>query len=288
MRFERYIRASSIEECIELLGQYGPAAKLLAGGTDLIPRLRAGTASAKMLIDITRLPELTAFRCDENSLFLGAAQRLRALSREMALPGPLAVIGECAGHVSSMQIRNIATLGGNNCNASPSADTVPGLLLLDAVAHIRGAGGVRKLPIGDFLFGPGKTALAQDEVLLGFHITNPAKRTGAAYCKFTIRGDSDITIVGAGALLTLGEDGRILDARLTLASVGPTALRMLEAENLLRGEMPNNALYEQVANLCAKECAPISDQRASASYRREMVAVWSKTALESAVRRANV
>jgi carbon-monoxide dehydrogenase medium subunit len=288
MKFEQYIRASSLEECIGLLQKYGPDAKLLAGGTDLVPRMRAGTVHAKILIDIARLPELSEAKRAEGGIFLGAALRLRALSlQEKFLSGALAIVGECAGHVSSMQIRNVATLGGNSCNASPSADTVPSLLLLDAIAHIRGAAGLRELRISDFLLGPGKTALAHDEVLLGFFLPNSEERTGAAYCKFTIRGDSDITIVGSGALLTLDKNRRITRARLALASVGPTTLRMREVEKLLQGEILDKSLFEQAGDLCSKTCSPISDQRADAAYRREMVAVWSRAALELAGKRAS-
>ncbi len=282
MRLERYEKPETAEACVALLRQYGSDAKLLAGGTDLIPRLRAGVYCLKAVIDLSAIPGLSGVERTEDSLFLGSMLRLRTLQKDTPLSAPYAVLSRCAGHVSSMQVRNVATLGGNACNASPSADTAPGLLLLDAVCRIRGAAGTRTLALTDFLTAPGVTALQPDEFLEGFLLPPCRPHTGAAYEKYSIRGDSDIAIVGAGAALSLDAQRRICHARIALSSVGPTALRMYDAERLLLGQPVSRELLEDAAHLCSTACAPISDQRASAAYRREMTRVFTGIALQQA------
>jgi len=173
-------------------------------------------------------------------------------------------------------------LGGNICNASPSADTVPGLLVLGAVARIYGKQGAREIPLESFFCGPGETALYPGELLTGIFIPKARSGAGAAYRKFAIRGDSDISIVGAGALLALDADERIAEARIALASVGPTPLRMKREEQMLIGMLPEAALFRDVASACAESCQPITDQRATKEYRREMTRVWIEDALHGA------
>ena len=279
MRFEKYERPTSVEECIQLLCQYKADARLLAGGTDLIPRLRAETLSVKAVIDMAHIPELRETEETDGYLFLGCMQRLADIQKKSRFSQPYAVLSSCAGHVSSMQIRNVATLGGNTCNASPGADTVPGLLVLDAECCIRGREGRRYTDLADFFLAPGTTALREGELLEGFQIPTASPHTGAAYEKYSIRGDSDISIVGAGASLTLDARKRIRRARIALAAVAPTPLRVREAEECLTGEIFSRDLLEKVISICERTCEPISDQRASASYRREMVSVFTRKAL---------
>ena len=282
MKLERYLRATSIDECIKLIADSGNDTYLLAGGTDLIPRLRSGKLTASTVIDISRVPELSRIEREKDGVVIGAMCRLRALQNEKSITGPMSVLCEGAGHVSSMQVRNVATLGGNICNASPSADTVPALLILDAVARIYSKQGTREVPLESFFTGPGKTVLRPDELLTGVFLPNTQPRTGAAYRKYAIRGDSDITIVGAGALVTLDADGKISAARIALASVGPTELRMKNEEKMLIGKRPDATLFKEVAAACAENISPITDQRATKEYRKEMTRVWVEDALKEA------
>jgi len=283
MKLDRYLRARTVDECVQYLAEWGKEAALLAGGTDLIPKIKQGKLTVPAVIDLAFIPEFSMVAQDEKGVFLGSMLRLRALQNEERLAGPLAVLRLGAGHVSSMQVRNAATLGGNICNASPAADTVPALLLLDAVARIQGKRGAREAPMELFFTGPGETILQPDELLTGVSIPYTPPRTGAAYRKYAIRGDSDISVIGAGALVTLDAEGRIEMARIALASAGPTPLRMKREEQMLAGKLPDESLLMNVAGACAGSCLPVTDQRATKEYRKEMVRVWTADALKEAV-----
>ena len=162
----------------------------------------------------------------------------------------------------------------------------PDLLLNDAVVTIASGNGTREMPLHEFFKGPGKTALETGEMVLKFFVPAPKAHTGASYQKYAIRGDSDITIVGAGARLTLAKDGTVAEARITLASVAPTPLRMFEAEKMLVGSKLDAEAIEKAAELCSTQVSPITDQRATREYRIEMVRVWVRHALEQALERA--
>ncbi len=285
MRFEKYFQPTSIEECVSLLKEYGTDAKMLAGGTDLVPRLKNKVIRPKAVIGLFSIPNIDKIALTEAGIMIGSMVQLRHLQKAEELGDRYVVIKEAAGHVSSMQVRNIATIGGNACNASPSADAVQGLMVMDAVCKIDGVNGKRDVAIANFFIGPGKTVLENGEILTGFFIPAPKPRTGTAYEKFAIRGDTDISIVGAGCSLTLCEDGTVTDARISLASVAPKPIRATEAENFLIGKKITETIAREAGKLAASNCKPISDQRASKEYRVEMVKVWVKNAiLEAKVR----
>lgn len=286
MRFEKYFQPQSIKECQSILTEYGSSAKVLAGGTDLVPRLKNKLIHPTAVVGLMDIPDIDETSVTEEGLTLGALANLRDISLNPELENKYLVVRECCGHVSSQQVRNIATIGGNACNASPSADAIHGLLLNDAVCKISGPGGEREVPLCGFFVGPGKTVLSPDELLVKFFVPAPREHTGASYKKYAIRGDSDISIVGAGARLTLDAEGKIAEARITLASVAPTPVRMIPAEKILAGEKPEAALFAEAAEICAKNVKPITDQRASKEYRVEMVRVWVRHALEEAWERA--
>jgi len=285
MRFEHYFEPQSRQECFDLLAQYGENAKVLAGGTDVVQYLKSGQVKPEAIIDIRKIEGLGDTTLTDQGLEIGAMVRLRALSRNEALLAEYPVIMEAAGHVSSMQIRNTATIGGNACNASPSADAIQGLLLMDAVALIEGSAGKREVPLAEFFVGPGKTVLGKDELLLGFKVPKPAANTGAYYEKFAIRGDTDITIVGAGAAISLAADGTVAKAVITLSAVAPTPLRMGVVEQMLVGQTLTPELIARAAAVAGENVSPISDQRATAEYRKEMVVVSTKNALTQALER---
>ena len=283
MAVNKYLRPTKLGECVQSLAEPGDDAVLLAGGTDLIPKMRQGKLSVQTMIDLSHIPELCRIEEKEAGIAIGSMCRLRRLAKEAPLIGPMSVVSQCAGHVSSMQVRNIATLGGNICNASPAADTVPGLLILDAVAHIYGKQGAREVPLEDFFTGPGETVLEPCEVLTSVFIPYAPRSTGAAYMKYAIRGDTDVSIVGAGARITLDADGRISAARIALAAAGPTPLRMKSEEQMLINMLPEDTLFKEVAASCSESCRPITDQRATESYRKDMVRLWVESALREAL-----
>ena len=287
MRFEFYHEPASIGECLELLLHYGPEGLILAGGTDLVPRLRSRTIKCKALISLDFLKELSEVqKKPDGSVEIGATRTLTEVMNSELLADGMDVIRQGAMHVSSMQVRNVATLGGNSCNASPGADTVPGLIAAKAAARILKDGEEKRVPLERFFLAPGKTILGPGSLLAGFQIPPPLPNSGGSYKKYAIRGDTDLAIVGVAAQVSLNETGMIEEARVVLGAVAPTPLRAMEAEQRLVGSFPEEEVASEAAERAAQECSPISDQRASAEYRRKMVNVWTRYALAEAFNKA--
>lgn len=280
MRFEHYFEPTTVGECCQILKEYGFDAKIIAGGTDLVPRLRNKTLKPKAVVAIWSIPMIDAISVNEDGLVLGAAAQLRKISLDSALEKNYKVIMEAYGNVSSMQVRNIATIGGNACNASPSADAIQGLMAMNATVVIASSSETREVAIEDFFTGPGKTVLKEGEMLLSFKIPTPKPGTASYYKKYAIRGDTETSLVGVACTLTLNRDGSISEALISLGAVAPKPIRAITAEKMLIGKKLTTDLIEQVGELASFECMPISDQRATAEYRKEMVRVWTCHALE--------
>ena len=287
MRFEKYLEPTSLRECFELMGQYGEKAKILAGGTDVVPLLKSKAINPVAIISLRKINGLDAIKITDQGLELGAMAGLREISLNKELLSEYPVIAETAGNVSSMQVRNVATIGGNACNAFPGADAVHGLMLTDAVAVIQSSAGSREMPIAQFFVGPEQTALKTGELLVSFKVPKPAARTGAFYEKYSIRGDTDISIAGAGASVTLAADGTVAGAIISLAAVAPTPLRLLAVEKMLIGNPLTPELIAKAAQTASESVEPISDQRATSAYRVDMVRVSLKNALTKALERAS-
>jgi len=287
MKFE-YYEPTNLRECLELLNHYGPEASLLAGGTDLVIKLKLRKIRPRAVISLGCLEELKKFaRGSDGSLEIGAMKTLREIEDSEELRNGLGIIRQGASCVSSVQVRNVATLGGNSCNASPAADTVPALIATEAMARVIGPQGERLLPLEDFFVGSGETALQRGELLAGFKVPDPHPGSGGAFKKFALRGEVDIAIVGVAASLTLDPGHRLQKVRIVLGGVAPTPLRARKAEALLAGQFLGEKLIAEAARLAAEESRPISDPRASAEYRREMVRVWTGHALREAFQRAS-
>lgn len=288
MRFE-YLEPELLEEALQLLEKYRERARILAGGTDLVVQMRQGTLRPEFVVHMGLIPGLEGIAPEGEGFRVGALTTLRALEKSAMLRGPLEILRQGAAQVSCPQIRNVATLGGNSCNGAPSADTVPGLIALEAEAIIRGPRGERKVPLEKFHCAPGRTVLNADEILLGFSIPPPPPFTGGSYKKYTPRGTSELAIVGVAALVTLRpEDGGCRRARLVLGACGPTPLRIREAESVLVGSRLEEDAVEEAARIAAAQARPNPgiSVRASAEYRREMVCVFSRYALREAKEKA--
>ena len=282
MKFEKYFRPTTVQEALDLMKEYGTDCKVIAGGTDVVIRLRARTLRVQAIIDISAIPELKGITLSKDKAVIGAAHDLRSLSLDPALlESEWEIVAECAGHVSSTQIRNLATLGGNNVNASPSADTTPALLISDAVVNVVGPNGALDIPIDEFFVGPGKTVLEQGELITSF--TLPKQEGAAAYHKHAIRGDTDISIVGVGVRIALDENGVVTMARVALGGVAPRSIRVKNVEELLVGTKLTDEDIEKAAELARDSITPITDQRATAEYRKEMVYVNVKNMIREAV-----
>lgn len=284
MKFDKYFRPETLDEALALLQEFGDDCKIVAGGTDVIIRLKTQVLKVKAIIDISAIPELKEVKVEEDKAVIGATHDLMSLSKMPELcDSEWQIVAECAGHVSSTQIRNRATLGGNNVNASPSADTTPGLLISDAVVNVAGKNGMRDIPLDQFFTGPGKTVLKQGEIVVSFTLPKQGDRCEAAYHKHAIRGDTDISIVCVGVRIGLNEDDTVYKARISLGAVAPTPLRMYEVENYLVGKKLTDDVIEEAAKMSAASIKPISDVRGSAEYRTEMVYVNTKNMIREAV-----
>ncbi len=271
-RFE-LILPESVDDCVRALAQRGPETKLLAGGTDLLPQLKNGLLKPARVIDLSGVARLRAIEpADGRGLRIGAAVTARTL--------------ESGALVGSVQVRNLATLGGNLCNAAPSADMAPPLLALDAEAVITGPKGERRVPIAAFFTGVRRTVLAPDELLLELVVPTPAPHSGGHYLRHTPRRELDIAVVGVASQLTLA-NGVCTKARIALAAVAPVPVRATAAEQALEGQPVTPDRIARAADLAVEVARPISDQRGSVEFRRHLVRVLTRRTLITALARAS-
>ena len=282
-----YHRPATVQEALTLLAQ--PDLRPLAGGTDLIPQWREGRRPAAGMLDLKFIPELIICEFSaEQGARIGAALPCADLYAQSWLAKNYPALDDAARLIGGWQIQNRASLGGNLCNASPSADGVPALIVDGATAEIVSATGRRSVPVENFCTGPGKTVLQPGELLLAFVLPVPATRSGSAYLRFTPRAEMDIALCGAAARLQLDADGKIGSVKIALGAVAPTAIRVPEAEKILLGRKPDEAVFAEAATAAMTAARPISDPRASADYRRQLVGVLTRRALTLALARAGV
>ena len=275
----------SVDEALRVLSERGSEAKLLAGGTDLLPQLKNGLLKPAWVVDLSGVERVRTLRSDSGGLRVGAAVSSRTLERDATTQKTYTSLAESGALVGSVQIRNLATLGGNLCNAAPSADMAPPLLALDAEAVIAGPRGERRVPITDFFSGVRRTVLSPDEILLEIVIPAPGPRSGGHYLRHTPRRELDIAVVGVASQLTLS-NGVCSKARIALAAVAPVPLRAREAEQLLEGKPVTPEGIERAAEMAVGAARPISDQRGSADYRLHLVRVLTRRTLRTALARA--
>lgn len=278
--FKKYFEPKTVAECTELLSEYGDKVKMIAGGTDLIPALKHRVCRPEIVIGLTSIGEMNALEETEEGLLIGANVSHMTLSKSNLVNEKWPALAKACGHVSSVEVRNIGTIGGNVCNASPSGDGIQGLIVYGAVVNVQAAEKKRQVPIIDFFVGPGKTVLEKGEVVVSFTLPYPEDNTRATYEKYAIRGNTDITLVGAGASVTLDGD-TVSKAVVSLSSVAPTPIRVKESEDYLLGKSLTDETIEKAADIAEESCKPITDQRATKEYRSEMVKVWVKNALKA-------
>jgi CO/xanthine dehydrogenase FAD-binding subunit len=274
---------TSVDECVKALS--GAGVKLVAGGTDLLPQMKNGLLRPATVVDLSGVAALRALEADAKGLRVGAAVTARTLERDARVRGAYASLADSGALVGSVQVRNLATLGGNICNAAPSADMAPPLLALDAEAVIAGPKGQRRVPMLEFFTGVRKTVLGPDELLVEFAIPTPGPRSGGSYIRHTPRRELDIAVVGVASQVTLS-DGVCAKARIALAAVAPTPVRATAAERALEGQPLTPARIEEAARLAVEAARPISDQRGSVEFRRHLVRVLTHRTLTRALERA--
>lgn len=267
-----YHEPRTVEDACELLQAYGTEAKVLAGGTDLIVKFRSGALKPQHVVDIKKIPETQRLTYSAEGLHVGAAVSMNEAEALVRTLPAYRVLAEALHSVASYQIRNRATLAGNLCNASPAADTIPALAVLESSVEIAGPAGRRSVPVLAFCTGPGRTALLNGEWVTGLNIPALAPESYGVYLKHSRRRMVDLATVGA-AVLHAGDEVRI-----ALSAVAPTVVRVKAAEELLaKGRSDEN--LKRAARLCAQSVAPISDIRASREYRLHIVEVLTLRAL---------
>jgi carbon-monoxide dehydrogenase medium subunit len=275
-----YRKASTLGETFSLLDEYGSRAGILAGGTDLMIKIRNRSVHPELLIDLKGVAGLEEIRYDAAiGLRIGALVSIHRLETSPHVRDKFGGIAQAAASLGSYQVRCRATLGGNICNASPAADMVPSLMTLGARVRIAGEKGERSLPLEEFFVAPGRTRLQAGEILLEVQIP-PAGPVVSRYVKHGIRNAMDLAVVGvAVSLCPSPEKGRCAEARIALGAAGPVPARAPRAEDLLRGAKLDEKIILRAAELAADGIRPITDIRASAEYRREMVQVLTRRVL---------
>lgn len=280
----RYEAPKSLARASELLRE--PGAKPLAGGTDLIVQMRTGRAAPQLFVDVKRIPELAGIRLDADGIFVGAAVPAAEIVEHAELARIWPGLAEAVDLIGSTQIQGRATLGGNLCNASPAADSVPALCALGAVCVIAGPGGERRVPVESFNTAPGRNALAPGELLVGLRIPRPAPRASDAYLRFTPRTEMDIAVVGAAVSVALDSSGVCTHARVALGAVAPTAILVPEAAAALVGSRGDDDALSRAAASASAAARPIADKRGSIEFRRRISGVLVRRAAATAFERA--
>ena len=278
-----YFEPKSLAEAVQILAEQGPSARPLAGGTDLLVRMKTGLFKPGALVNLKRIPGLGQIEPGQAGLHIGALAKVSALERSPAVKASYPVLAQAAGLLGAPPVRALATVGGNIGRASPASDLAPALIVLNAKALVSGPAGERRIPVAQVMAGPGATSLAPAEVITSFALPAPLPHTGAAYLKLGRREGMDCALVGAAAWLRLAEGGsRAVEARIVLSSVGPTPWRAAQAEQAVLSGTLNDGLLDEAARLAAQEIKPMSDMRASEAFRRQAASALTQRALMAA------
>jgi len=279
------VEPGTIKAALQALSR--PGAVPLAGATDLIPAIRKGEIKPRLLVNLKQLPDASGIGRTRTGIRIGALTPVADLLESDIIAKDCPLLVEVARDFGAPQIRSLATVGGNLCNAAPSADLALPLLVLDARLQVRAARGPRELDLCDFFRGVNKTILRRGEILTAILIPRPRVRTGAAHAKLGVRQAMDLAFAAVAAALRLRADGRTCDqARIALGAVAPIPMRARKAEAILEGHPVTADLIRAAADAAAAEARPITDLRASAEYRRDMTATLARRVLQQALRRA--
>ena len=271
-----YASPSSLKEALELLKKYKNKARLLSGGTDLIPKMKKRLVTAEVVIDLNRIPKLAGIELRKDGLHIGGLTRLTEIKESRLVREKIPVLVQAIGVMASPPIRNRGTMAGNLCTASPAADTAPPLLVLNASVRLQSAKGKRVVPIKEFFQGPQKTVRRPDEILT--EVIIPIQKGSSAFMKLGRRKAFTLSVVSAAAFARV-RGGKFEDVRVALGAVAPTPIRGRKVEEALEGKEANEQNIAQAAELIKGEVKPISDLRASEEYRREMSAVLTRRVL---------
>jgi CO/xanthine dehydrogenase FAD-binding subunit len=276
-----------LEELLELIAAYRSSAKIVAGGTDLLIKMRGGVASPEHLVSINNVEELRGVDYDDrNGLVIGGAARITDVGQHPDVRKHYPGLTYACDVMATVQVRNMATVAGNLANAAPSADTAPPLLVHDADLVLVKSSGKRQIKLSEFFTGPGMTVIEPQEVIKSIRVPAPPDRCGSSYMRLSARSKVDIVAVSVAGLLTLSANGEIETACISLAAVAPIPLLVQEASDMLIGKKPSEELFSRVAAAAKRACKPIDDVRATAAYRRGMVEVLTRRVLADCLAKA--
>lgn len=279
-------RPTTLGEALEILGEHKGNARLLAGGTDLVNKLRSGAIRTEHLVSLNRVRDLARVHfSEEKGLSIGATARISAVGAHAEVRGRYPALAHACSVMATTQIRNMGTVAGNLANGSPCADTAGPLLVYEAVLLVSDRSGRRRIPLAEFFKGPGVVDLRPTEIVESIQVPPPGN-AGSDYQRISARSRIDMSAAGVAGLLALDGQGRVSRARLAMGSVGPTPMRCSAAEDLLTGQVPDDPLLERAATACAVASLPIDDVRATAEWRRAVVAVLARRVLEQSLLRA--
>ena len=283
-----YCAPSTLREAVALKAEKGEAARVLAGGTDLIVQLRGKRFAPDCIIDIKNVPEVNELSYGpRRGLVIGAGVPCWRIYNDPEIVARYPGLVDSAAIIGGIQIQGRATFGGNLCNASPSADTIPGLITHSAVCHIAGPDGKRQVAVEDFCTAPGRSVLVPGEILVSLQLPIAKKNTGSHYQRFIPRNEMDIAVVGVGSSVALdARSERVQSARVALAAVGPTPILATEAGESLAGQEATPEAIRAAAKLAREAASPIVDMRGTVDQRRHLVEVLTVRTLEKAVQRA--
>jgi aerobic carbon-monoxide dehydrogenase medium subunit len=282
----RYEAPETLEAAVGLLHSETGLARPLAGGTDLLVQLRAGTVEPDLVVDLKRIPDMRRITAENGGFRVGAAVSGAELGEHADLKTAWPGVVEAAQLIGSTQIQGRASLGGNLCNASPAADSVPAMIAAAATATVAGPKGRREVPIEEIVAAPGKTTLARDEVVVAINLPPRPAHSGDAYLRFIPRTEMDIAVVGAGVSLTLDDAGLCTHARVALGAVAATPILVPDAAAALIGTAGDEEALTRLAEAASAACRPIDDKRGTKAYRIKVAGVIARRAAEIALDRA--
>lgn len=285
-----YVRVHEISEAVDILSREVDGTYILSGGTDLLVQLRDRQRIARLLIDIKPIPEVNEIKFDPVvGLTLGSAVTCFRIRNDQLVQRIYPGLVDAVSLIGGVQIQGRASVGGNVCNASPAADSIPALIVHNAICIIAGPNGYREMPIENYCIGPGVNALERGELLVSFRIPPPPPRFGAHYLRFTPRNEMDIAVAGAGAAVVLEENMRTIRwSRLALSAVAATPLFVKEVRNYLKGRDISSETFREAARITQNTAVPIQDVRGTVNQRNHLSGVLAHRALERAVERASI
>jgi CO/xanthine dehydrogenase FAD-binding subunit len=282
----RYEAPNSLDQAVALLAKETGEARVLAGGTDLLVQMRTDIIDPVLVVDIKGIAELRQIKEEGGGYRIGAAVTGAELKEHPKLKSIWPGIVEAANLIGSTQIQGRATMGGNLCNGSPAADSVPALIAAGAKATIVGPKGRRDIPVEDVMLAPRKLSLAKGEIIASFLLPAKPARTGEAYLRFIPRTEMDIAVVGCGVCLTLDAKGKCTAARVSLGAVAERPLLVAPAAAALVGSTVDDAALQKLAAAASAACRPIDDKRGTKEYRIKVAGVLARRAAQIALERA--